>query len=65
MLPAACNQKNDLMMKYVVEVIINNSATSDSICFVAFIFLCFFFFLFAGEAGRGSSLFIYVRQIYK
>lgn len=68
MLPAACNQKNDLMMmKYVVEVIINNSATSDSICFVAFIFLFmfFFFFLFAGEAGRGSSLFIYVRQIYK
>lgn len=54
-------------MKYVVEVIINNSATSDSICFVAFIFLFmfFFFFLFAGEAGRGSSLFIYVRQIYK
>lgn len=67
MLPAACNQKNDLMMKYVVEVIINNSATSDSICFVAYIFFIyvFFFFLFAGEAGRGSSLFIYVRQIYK
>lgn len=34
------------MMKYVVEVIINNSATSDSICFVAFIFFIYVFFSF-------------------
>lgn len=64
MLPAACNQKNDLMMKYVVEVIINNFRLHLFCGFYLF-YLCFFFFLFAGEAGRGSSLFIYVRQIYK
>lgn len=60
MLPAACNQKNDLMMKYVVEVIINNSATSDSICFVAFIFLFMFFFLSFCWRSRKRIIFVHI-----
>lgn len=45
MLPAACNQKNDLMMKYVVEVIINNFRLHLFCGFYLFIYVFFSFFL--------------------